>query len=142
MKKWIFFIIAILLAILAIIVYKYNTYNSEIQKIKRLNKEFETFIDGEITGTSLITLINKSVDLNKKNNIGLDSKNHYIDNGRNSIIIEIKFLDSEDIFRMEQINSLGSGIFIKNYAAETFKCTKKEYHEKTNIIKYMLFEQI
>ena len=43
---------------------------------------------------------------------------------------------------MEAISSLGPEKFIKNYNSMKFKCTKKEYHEKTKYIKYMLFEQI
>ena len=77
-----------------------------------------------------------------KNNIKKDDKNKYIENDTTSIKIEVKFLEAENIIPMENIQKLGSEQFIKNYAVMNFKCIKKEYHSKTNNIKYMLFEQI
>ena len=89
-----------------------------------------------------MTVINKASDQNESNGIEKDEKNTYIENDTNSIKIEVKFLESDKIFSMEAISSLGAEQFIKNYNMMTFKCTKKEYHQKTNSIKYMLFEQI
>ena len=48
-----------------------------------------------------------------------------------SIIIEVKFIEADQIFRMEAIAKQGSEAFIKNYNTMSFKCIKKEYHEKT-----------
>ena len=95
-----------------------------------------------ILGSTLMTLINKASDQNEKNGVEKDKQNRYISNEENSIKIEVKFLESDKIYAMESISSLGSEAFIKNYNNMNFICTKKEYHEKTKYIKYMLFEQI
>ncbi len=142
MKKTLAILAVVLLIIIVIIVYKYNSYKSDMLRIQKLNEEYEIFTNNEIVGTSLITLINKATDSNNKNNIQLDKNNLYIENDTTSIKIEIKFLESEETYPMERISKLGSEEFIKNYATATFKCTDKHYHEKTNNVKYLLFEQI
>ena len=142
MKKILAILLVLVLVIVVVIVYKYNSYKNELSRIQKLNKEYEIFTEGEILGTSLITLINKAIDSNNKNNIGLDDDNLYIDNGTTSIKIEVKFTESDETYPMERIGKLGSEQFMKNYATMSFKCINKQYHEKTNNIKYMLFEQI
>ena len=142
MKKFFTIMVIIVLIIVAVVAYKYSTYKTNILRVQKLNKEYETYTEGEILGTSLITVINKAIDSNEKNEIKKDDKNMYIENDTTSIKIEIKFLEAENTFEMEWIQKLGSEEFIKNYAVMNFKCTKKEYHQKTNSIKYMLFEQV
>lgn len=142
MKKFFIIMSIIILIILAVVTYKYNSYRTIELRTQKLNREYEIFTEGEILGTSLITIINKAVDNNEKNKIETDNNNMYIENDTTSIKIEVKFLEAENTFPMERIQKLGSEEFIKNYAVMNFKCTKKEYHKKTNNIKYMLFEQI
>lgn len=142
MKKFFTILIVIILIIIATVTYNYNSYKTKVLRTQKQNKEYETLAEGEILGTSLITIINKAVDSNEKNNIKKDDKNKYIENDTTSIKIEVKFLEAENIIPMENIQKLGSEQFIKNYAVMNFKCIKKEYHLKTNNIKYMLFEQI
>lgn len=142
MKKFFIIMSIIILIILAVVTYKYNSYRTNELRTQKLNHEYEVFTEGEILGTSLITIINKAVDSNEKNGINTDNNNMYIENDTTSIKIEVKFLEAENTFPMERIQKLGSEEFIKNYAVMNFKCTKKEYHKKTNNIKYMLFEQI
>ncbi len=142
MKKILAILMVIVLIIVIIVIYQYNSYKNNLLRTKRINEEYEIFTNNEILGTSLITLINKAIDSNQKNNIKQNNKNLYIENDTTSIKIEIKFSESEDTYQMENIARLGSEEFIKNYATATFKCTNKQYHEKTNNIKYLLFEQI
>ena len=63
-------------------------------------------------------------------------------NEENSIRIEIKFLESKNIYDMEAISKLGSEAFVKNYNNMVFKCKSVKYHKKNNQLRYMLFEQI
>ena len=56
--------------------------------------------------------------------------------------VEIKFKDSDNIFRIEQIYNNGIQKFINLYSNLNFKCTKIEYHKKTNLISYMYFEEV
>lgn len=142
MKKILTILIFLLLIVIVIVVYQYNSYKVQALRNQKLNEEYEMFTKGEILGTSLITLINKAIDSNQKNNIQLDENKLYMSNEHNSIRIEVKFSESDEIYSMESIGKLGPEQFIKNYATMTFKCVEKLYHEKANTIKYMLFEQI
>lgn len=142
MKKNLFVIIGIFLVIIVILSYTYYNYRKINILAEQENRKYEIYTQEPIVGSYLMTLINKVTDENEKNGIEKDSKNRYIENKENSIKIEIKFLESDKIYDMEAISSLGSEEFIKNYNSMNFKCTKKEYHQKTNRIKYMLFEQI
>ncbi len=142
MKKWLAILMIFVIIVVMIVLYKYNEYKKQMIEVQELNKQYETFTENEILGTSLITLINKAMDMNKKNNISLNDNGVYISNNTNSINIEVKFTESEDIFPMERIEKLTSEEFIKHYGAMSFKCTNKKYHDKTNNISYLLFEQI
>lgn len=142
MKKVLAILLVIIVVVVTIVIYNYSNYKTQLERTRKLNEEYETFTNSEILGTSLISLINKAIDNNKKNNISLDDNNLYIENETTSLNIEVIFTESEEKYPMEKIERLGSEQFIKNYASATFKCTKKQYHEKTNNIKYLLFEQI
>lgn len=142
MKKILIILILLIIAIIAVVAYQYNSYIIKLAETKKINKEYENFTENEILGTSLITLINKAINSNEKNNILKDDKGLYKENETTSIKIEVKFTESDNTFSMESIGRIGSEEFIKNYGAISFKCTNKTYHEKTNNIKYLLFEQI
>ena len=142
MKKLLIILILLIVAIIAVVVYQYNSYKIKLAETKKINKEYESFTENEILGTSLITLINKAINSNEKSNVLKDDKGLYKDNETTSIKIQVKFKESDNIFSMESIGKIGSEQFIKNYATVSFKCTQKTYHEKTNNIKYLLFEQI
>ena len=96
----------------------------------------------EITGSSLATIINKTLDKNNKNNIKKNENGKYIENEDNSIKIDIKFKDSDKIFPIESIYSSQMSEFIRLYGQANFKCTKLEYHKSTKFIKYLYFEEI
>lgn len=142
MKKNLLILLGIFFLVIAILSYIY--YNMKKINIlsSQVNREYESYAEGNILGTSLMTLIHKAINQNERNEIPKDNRNYYSENEENSIKIEIKFLESDKIYPMEAIVNLGSEQFIKNYNSMEFKCTKKEYHKATNYIKYMLFEQI
>ena len=68
MKK-IFVFLAIVVVIVCIIAYQYNTYQRRQKSIISANNEFEQYLNKEIYGIDIATLINKSIDLNEKNSI-------------------------------------------------------------------------
>ncbi len=142
MKKNLFVIIGTFFIIIAILFYTYYSYQKIQIVANQKNKEYESYTQSEILGSSLMSLIHKAIDENEKNEIAKDEQNRYIENEQNSIRIEVKFLEKDTIFPMEAIYTLGAEEFIKNYSQMVFTCTKKEYHEKTKQIKYLLFEQI
>lgn len=142
MKKSLFILVSIMIICILILTYSYYSYRKLIIISEQKNKEFEEYTQNEILGSALMSLINKAVNYNEKNEVEKDEKGLYIDNNKNSVKIEIKFLESDKTYTMEAISKLGSEEFIKNYTNMTFKCTKKEYHKNTRSIKYLLFEQI
>ena len=142
MKKIIICILSIFLIIICIVGYSVYSKNENTAQISVDNKTYESYFNKEVLGTDIISIINKATDSNKKNDIKIGEDGNYIDNGKNSIRIEIKFLELDKVITMERINNVGIEKFWSNYGALSFKCTKIEYHEKTHRVKYMYFEEV
>ena len=142
MKKIIICILSIFLIIICIVVYGVYQKNENTAQIGVDNKTYESYENKEVLGTDIISIINKATDSNKKNDIKIGEDGNYIDNGKNSIRSEIKFLELDKVITMERINNVGIEKFWSNYGALSFKCTKIEYHEKTHRVKYMYFEEV
>ena len=104
--------------------------------------EFEEYLNEEVYGADLVTIINKAIDNNIKNNVEKDDKEFYLNNGKNSINITIKMLDDGKDYRMETFYKSGLENFLKYYNKIKFKCVDLQYHQETHKVKYMLFEQI
>lgn len=141
MKKFIILII-ILISILAIISYIYVDYKITYNQAMEVNRKFERYENKEIEGTELATILNFAVDTNSKNNIQKDNDGKYIDDGKNSIEIEINITDNNTIYDMETIYDGQIERFVQNYGKIKFICRDVQYHKSTNKIKYMLFEQM
>lgn len=141
MKKIVIFLVIVLI-IVATISYIYINYKFNYNIAQRENAQFESYYQQEIFGPDLATLINKAEDNNVKNEIKKDNKGIYIENNTNSIRIDIKFLDDDNIHTMEEISRSGTNTFMQYYNQIKFKCTKIEYHNSTGKVKYMLFEQM
>lgn len=142
MKKSLFILITIFAIIILILTLSIYNNQKAIKRAEMANLEYERYTTNNILGSSLMTLINKVIDNNEKNDVEKDKNNLYISNEENSIIIEVKFIEADQIFRMEAIAKQGSEAFIKNYNTMSFKCIKKQYHEKTKNISYLYFEQV
>lgn len=141
MKKLAIFFL-ILLIIVVVISYMYLNYKADYYEAQRKNKQFVSYEGQEIYGAELTTVINKAVDNNQNNEIPKDNKGKYINNDSNSIQIDIKMLDDDKTYAMETLYNGGMDKFVQYYGEIKFKCTKLEYHQTTNKVKYMLFEQI
>ena len=142
MKKTIFILIAVVIVLVSIIGIKYSSYLVNLNEIKIENAKYEKYINQEIYGIDLATLINKSVDQNVKKEIENDEKGIFISNDKDSIHIEIYMQDNETTYKMETIHNVGTEQFVQYYGNIKFKCSKTEYHKKTGKIKYILFEQL
>ena len=118
--------------------------NLKIQKqeVKRENSEFEVFLNKEILGTDIASLISKVVDRNERNNIPKDDKNYYINNDENSIKIDLKMTTIDKTYPMEEIYNNNITEFVKNFSLIKFRCTSIEYHKKTGRISKMIFEEL
>ena len=141
MKKYIVLFIIVIIAVCSI-GYLYLNYKTNANNVQAPNKEYSSLYSQIINGATLATNINKIIDKNTKNNVSKNEKGYFEDNDTNSIIVEIKFKDSDNIFRIEQIYNNGIQKFINLYSNLNFKCTKIEYHKKTNLISYMYFEEV
>lgn len=141
MKKYVYLLIIVIIALTSI-AYLYINYVNGANNISSLNKDYESLYNNVISGTTFATNINKILDANSKNNVQKDENGYYLDNGENSIIVEIKFKDSDNIFRIEQIYNNGISKFIGLYANLNFKCTKIQYHSKTKLISYLYIEEV
>lgn len=141
MKKVLVFL-GVMIIIICMVSYTYINYKNNYQAIQKQNSQYEKYIGKEIYGTELTTIMNKTIDINTKNEILKDSKGKYLENDTNSIQIQIKMLDKDLTYDMESFDQKGMNQFIYYYGTIKFKGMKIEYHEKTRQVKYLLFEQI
>ena len=119
----------------------YITYKANYNTSKKANLSFEKYLNEEVYGSELATVINRAVDRNEKNEVEKNNKGIYQNNDKNSINIEIKMLDDDTIYKMENFYNSGIQKFISYYGNIKFKCVDIKYHTSTNQVKYMLFEQ-
>lgn len=141
MKKVAIFFIIIILIICAIFA-MYISYKANYNISKKSNLSFEKYLNEEVYGSELTTVINRAIDRNEKNEVEKNNKGIYQNNDTNSINIEIKMLDDDTIYQMETFYRGGIQNFINYYSNIKFKCVDIKYHSSTNQVKYMLFEQI
>lgn len=141
MKKLAIFFLTIVIVIVGIS-YLYMNYRFNYNKAKMENRIYESYLNQEIYGNELATVINKAVNNNEINKVEKNNKGKYISNEKDSINIEIKMLDNDKIYLMEEIYRGGTDKFVQYYSIIKFKCMKLEYHQKTGKISYMFFEQI
>ena len=141
MKKIAIFLV-IIISIVCSIWYMYFNYKTNIENIQKENLEFEIYKDKEISGTELATIINRAIDTNLKNEVLKDKNGKYINNEKDSINIDIKFIDNDVVYNIEKIYNGGIQKFVNYYRDIVFKCTNVEYHNSTGKIKYIKFKQI
>ena len=139
MKKVVIGILLIVIIILALFITWYNQNLKQIKEVNSFNNEFEGFLDREITGVDLTTIMNKAIENNNKYEIQKDSKGAYQNNGKNSIEIIVKPTKDGDSYLMEAFELVGMKDFTKNFGAVIFKSTKVEHHENGRISK-IVFE--
>ena len=141
MKK-ISIIILCIIAIISGVAYGFANYKAKQGERNINNSIYANLYEKDINGNDLATIINKTLDNNEKNNIEKDENGIYKDNNKNSIKIEIKFKQSDNIISIEKIYNSKISRFIELYGQVMFKCTKIEYHTKTKLGKYLYFEEI
>lgn len=146
MKKNVLIVCSILLIIIIVCVTFISMNSKKLAVVKQENKEYEQYQKQKIYGTEVITLINKAIDHNQKNNVQTDETGKYIDNKTNSIIIDVMMITNEEknqttTYRMETINKVGIGEFIANFNTAKFKITNIQYHKQTGKIKYIEITQ-
>lgn len=143
MKKLLIIVLVLVIATAAVI-YEVLVYRTKLEESQKLNQEYAAYVNINFLGTQLISVINKTIDINEKNMVQKDEKENYIENGTNSIKIYIQFIYKEKVktVPMEDIATNGTEAFIKRYSTAVFKCSKIEYHEQTHNVKSLTFEEI
>ena len=133
----------------AIIIFKENQGVKEtefIEKGRRTNSiEIQTKSKDCILKEAemLVTdYINKIENKNENNLVARNENGLFIENETNSVVINIKFKQSDSIFRGEKISKNGITNFVKLYSVAKFRCTNLEYHKNSKYIKCIYFEEI
>lgn len=140
-KTLIVLLILFFIIILMFFMLKMNIESSE-RNIKSFNMEYEQYLEQEIYGTDIATLINKAIDNNNQYEIQKDEDGLYIDDNKYYIGIKLKFIEGSLVYDMETIEKVGISEFIQNFNLMKFKCTEIQYHTETNRVKQMIFEEI
>ena len=146
MKKYIIIISLILMIIITICIVGINAKLRVKRANIQANSDYEQYLENEIYGTDVVTLINKAITNNEKNQVKKDEKGFYINNNQNSIKIDLVMITDEEkeetkVYKMEVISKVGITEFIKNFNTAKFKCTKIEYHKATGKIAYIELAQ-
>ena len=143
MKKILICLIIVLIVATIITVMYISQKNIEIAKVTKINQNYEMYLNKEVLGLEVATVINRATNDNEKNNIPKDNDGFFIENDTNSIKVELIMLseDNTKTYQMETLQKVGINGFIKNFNLINFKCSKIEYHEKTKLISKIIFEQ-
>ena len=142
MKQTLLLILAVIFIVICIVCYNLINIQSQNEVIKKENYTYEKYLNKEILGTELATLISKVVDQNEKNNVQKDEKGHYINNQQNSIKIDLKMTTIDKTYPMEEIYNNKIVNFVQNFNTIKFKCTNIEYHKETGKISKLIFEEL
>lgn len=138
-------IIFIMIIVITIIVAFAVAQNVNAEKtLINYNAQYNKYLNQQVLGTEVASLINKIINTNEKNNIEKDEKEYYIPNTKNSIKMYIKLVPEEDAeaFPMERIYNVGITEFVKNFSLMDFTCTKVNYHKETGQVSELYFEVI
>ncbi len=143
MKNKILLIFVVLCIILAITIYFVYNYRANVIEAQKINNEYQSYYNVQMLGTELVSIINRTIDVNEKNGIQKDENGLYIENDDNSIkiYIKLKYEDDYSIIEAEKIANNGVENFIKNYSAASFICTDISYHDRTNNVKALTFTE-
>ncbi len=143
MKNKILLILIVFLVILAIASYFVYNYRVQYKASQETNRIFESYYNAQMLGTELVSVINKTEDINNKNNVDKNEQGMYIENDTNSIkvYIKLKYKDDYTTLEIEKILQDGTDNFIKTYGTASFKGEEISYHEKTGNVKAIVFTE-
>lgn len=142
MKQTLLTILAIIFIIICATCAFLINIRAEKNEIKKANSQYEEYLNKEVLGTDVASLISKAIDENERNNIQKDEKNYYIENEENSIKIDLKMITIEKTYPMEEIYNNNITSFVQNFNTIKFKCTSIEYHNKTGRVSKIVFEEL
>ena len=142
MRQSFLLILALFFIIICIVSLNLINIQNEKKEIARKNKKYEKYLNKEIIGTDIATLISKVTDSNERNGVLKDEKGNYINNEKNSIKIDLKMITINKTFPMETIYNNQIINFVQNFNTIKFKCTNIEYHKNTGLVSKIVFEEL
>lgn len=142
MKKTLFIIIAIIIIFTSMaIIFINNNINAE-KDVAKFNMYFENYLDRNLYGTEVATLIGKAIDNNQRYEVPKDEKGMYISDNKYSIKIHINLVGSSKTYEMETINKVGIPEFISNFNSMTFKILEMKYHKETKRVSEIYIQEV
>lgn len=146
MKKTFILIIVAVVVITTIIFSKYVEYSNQKTEIKKINKEFLAYQNSSVQINTVVSLMNKAISQNKKNNIEQDANKLFKENNTNSIKIYLETTSSDGKTKVQipmedLILGEKAGAEKVEYAFSDllFNITDVEYHEKTGQVSKIVF---
>lgn len=140
MKKNILIISTIFFVIMCSLFIFLRNIQAKERALKKENSQYEVYLNQEIYGTDLATLINKIVNHNEKNNVQKNENGYYIED-ENSIILQVNMKTVEKTYKMEQFYNNDITMFVKNFNQIEFRCTDINYKQNGKI-NSLTFEEI
>lgn len=141
MKKIIILILIIVTVAISIIFVNYTEYRTKKSQVNNINKEFTVYENNVMQISSVITIMNKAIQLNTENNIQKDENDFFIENETNSIKVFLEIKSRESVIPMEDL-ILGKKAGIEKvsfaFSDMLFQIDKIEYHEKTGQVKKII----
>lgn len=141
MKKTMLYIILIFFIIMCVLFIELKNIQSKQRELQKENIQYENYLNKEIYGTDLASLINKLIDYNEKNNVQKDKNGYYIENNQNSVVLEVNMKTVEKKYRMEQFYNNDITRFVENFNEINFKCIEIKYNNDGKVSK-LIFEEI
>ena len=135
MKNTVTILLSIVIIILVIVVSKIFEYKEEKDQITQFNVKYEEYLNKELYGRDIATVINKATNDNEKNHSKKEDEEYV------NVNIIINDLKEETVFNMETIYSGGIAQFVQYYGNIKFKCNEIKYN-KSKKVNYILFEQL
>ena len=144
MKNKILILLLIFIIILIFAGYTVYHYRTTTAKAQEINEEYKQYYHTQVLGNELISIINKTIDLNQKNGITKNEEGLFQENDTNSIklYVKLQYQDDYTTVEMEKIADNGIENFIKVYNSASFECTEITYHAKNNNMKTIIFTEV
>lgn len=141
MKKIIILILIAVTVAISMIFVNYTEYRNKKNQIDKINKEFTVYENNIMQISSVITIMNKAIQLNTENDIPKDENDFFIENETNSIKVFLEIRSRGSMIPMEDL-ILGkkSGIEKVSFAFSDmlFQIDQIEYHEKTGQVQKII----
>lgn len=144
MKKILIIIIVAVITVVAVFTGKYIELSKQKSEVKKINNEFLAYQKSIVKINKIVTLMNRAIDINNKNNIEKDENGIYEENNTNSIKVYLKVKSSDSKMEMERLMlNDKAGVEKVEYAFSDliFEMTNVEYHKKTGQVKSITFEE-